>query len=96
MSKSKEYDQTHPLPPLEFGGTPLSPAVAIEEYNVGSWCPTPDGSGKPTAVMLRLKIRLDALTPLTVAMRFKTAGELRRFIGALSRHLADVWPEAME
>lgn len=90
-----DYDATHPLPPAAgptiWRDMPVNPQK-VDGYAVGSWCPTPDGSGKPTAVVLEL----DLPKVGKVVMRFKSAGELRRFIGALSRHLADVWPEALE
>lgn len=91
MSKSDEYDKSHPLPPAVFHGKRLEASMKVDGYDVGSWCPTPDGSGKPTAVQLTFDLPIGK-----VSMRFKSAGELRRFIGALSRHLADVWPEALE
>ena len=95
MAKSDEYDKSHPLPPAS-GPVMLQDMrknrQLVESYNVGSWCPTPDGSGKPT--MVHLTIELPGIGMALI--RFKTAGELRRFIGALSRHMFDVWPESME
>lgn len=108
-----KMDQSHPLPPASgpVKNAELPPIIVpLESYNVASWCPTLDGSGKPEQVHVVITpATLDERSLLTIAkwtidekklpphvLRFKSAGELRRFIGALTRHLGDVWPEAFD
>jgi hypothetical protein len=67
------------------------PAWEVEELNVGSWCPLPDGKGPATQVHLTVTVKgFDA--PLV--FRFKGTDTLDRLIGALVRHRNDVWPGA--
>lgn len=61
--------------------------ATIEEYTVGSWCPTPDGTGPATAVCIEL--RVDGLPPLI--MRLKTPAAVNKMIAALEKHRDDVW-----
>jgi len=75
----------------ETGRRPLHGAT-IEEYTVGSWCPSNDGSGLPTAVALELKV--DGLPPLV--MRLKSAKAVDDMVAALLKHRRDVWPYAAQ
>lgn len=58
-----------------------------EEIHTYSWCPTPDGTGKPTQVHLHFG---KAPGPIFV-IRFKGPNGLDALISALSTHRADVW-----
>jgi len=69
---------------------PLGHGYTIESYSVGSWCPTPDGSGKPVAVSLALNI---VGMPVMV-MRLKTRHAVNEMIEALARHRDDVFGAA--
>lgn len=60
-------------------------------YSVGSWCPTPDGTGPATAVAIEFEIV--GCPPLIV--RLKSPAAVDEFIAALRRHQADVWPEVV-
>jgi hypothetical protein len=62
----------------------------IESFTVGSWCPTSDGTGKPTAVAISMEV--SGLGDLV--MRIKSPQELDRIVQMLLRHKRDVWPEA--
>jgi hypothetical protein len=92
---------THPIPDSEPNtrGESLADELLrsglpafIDQYGVAEWCPTPDGSGPPEMVVLHADVNI-ANVPMTVYMRFKSAGEVDRLIGMLTRHRLSVWPE---
>jgi hypothetical protein len=58
-----------------------------EEYNVYSWCPTPDGTGPATQVHLHFGKEPD---PIFV-IRIKSAAALDALIQTLQEHREDVW-----
>jgi hypothetical protein len=66
-----------------FAGSIITP---VEEYHVGSWCPTDDGSGPATQVHFSMNT---AHGP--IVMRFKRYEDLDQFISILVRHRRDVW-----
>ncbi len=68
--------------------------LSIESYTVGSWCPTPDGTGPATAVGLSLTVVGLAPVPVDLVMRLKTPAAVDNMIQSLLRHKRDVWPEA--
>ena len=77
------------LPPAEFCGKPLH-GPNLKSYTVGSWCPTSDGSGPPTAVAITLAIE----GMPDIVMRLKTPARVDEMIQMLLRHKRDVWPDA--
>jgi hypothetical protein len=94
-SRETIYGEDGPV--LPHGGIrPGSPFVAIQEYNVGQWFPTPDGSGKPTAV----QVSFDGLAVMPdgdkleaqMYMRIKSAVAVDDLIRALLRSRKVVWP----
>ena len=93
MSKPKIVrwpPESHPLPDAAFSGKAVL-APRIKGYGVASWCPTPDGSGKPVAVAFHVDLEDGA----SVMIRMKSAGEVQRVVAALIRHMNDVWPETV-
>lgn len=54
-----------------FGPSPIPSGYKIEEYSVGAWCPTPDGSGKPIAVAITFKLKG---SPHPMVLRLKSKG----------------------
>ncbi len=85
------------LPPANRVPQPLSDRdfVPVLEYQVGSWCPTPDGSGPATAVALRLHgpvLNGGEAQTVTMHLRLKSARAVDELIAALERHRNDVWP----
>ena len=68
------------------------PVLRIEDYRVGSWCPTPDGSGPAEAVALHLRCLFSDGTRIEFALRLKTPGAVDTLIASLERHRNDVWP----
>lgn len=86
--KKKPRSKPRPLPP------PLGPSgqrfgITITEYTVGSWCPTPDGSGPAEAVAIQLMTEMDGVS---FFMRLKSPAAVDELIAALRRHKDDVWP----
>lgn len=77
------------LPPMN-GPRPLM-GLSIDSYHIGSWCPSPDGSGKPEAVALSLEIKD---FPGELILRLKSPQRVDEMIQALLRHKRDVWPNA--
>lgn len=64
--------------------------LGVKEYVVGSWCPSPDGSGPATAVSIQL---VTNVPDVTFFMRLKSPAAVDEMIAALSRHRDDVWPK---
>jgi hypothetical protein len=79
----------HRLPPSKFVGREMF-GRDLKSWSVGSWCPTPDGSGRPQAVALSIELE----TGEHLVMRFKTPAAVDETIQALLRHKRDVWPDA--
>lgn len=63
--------------------------MTVLGYTIGSWCPTPDGSGPATAVCLQVAI---SGMP-DMFLRLNSPAAVEEMIAALERHKADVWPE---
>ena len=84
--------ETHPIPDAEVPDSPTPPPVVcmLEQYDVFEWCPTPDATGPATQVHVLYTI--EGLGKM--AVRFKSAGELDRFIAVLARTRLSVWPKA--
>lgn len=82
------YRPKRPLP--ESSSTPREIVAArIESYEVGSWCPTPDGSGPAEAVAINFNIQG---LEFPLILRMKTPAAVDEMIDALRRHKMDVWP----
>lgn len=71
----------------EHGPRGIGLGMTIEEYTVGSWCPTPDGTGPAVAVAIELKV--NGLPPLV--MRLKSRRAVQEMIFALEKHRDDVF-----
>jgi hypothetical protein len=74
----------------DLGPSGLGLGFTITEYSVGAWCPTPDGSGKPTAVAISLK--LDG-SPYPHVLRLKSKGAVEMLIRHLQRYQKEVFGE---
>lgn len=61
----------------------------LEGFTVGSWCPTPDGSGKPEAVAIT--VRVENLGDLV--LRLKSPERVDEVIRLLQQYKKEVWPE---
>lgn len=61
----------------------------LEGYSVGAWCPTPDGSGKPTAVAITIQVK--GLGDLVV--RLKTPERVDEMVQLLLQYKQQVWPK---
>jgi hypothetical protein len=72
----------------QHGPRGIPDGLTIEEYTVGSWCRSPDGSGKPEAVALCLSVK-GLAGPLV--MRLKTRRAVDDMIRALKTHRDDVF-----
>lgn len=77
------------LPKPEFGGEPLF-GRSVKSFTVGSWCPTPDGSGPAEAVAITIEL----MTGEQLVCRIKSARAVDQTIQMLLRHKRDVWPDA--
>ena len=84
----------HPVPPPHDG-----PVRALKDvpmfipangYGVAEWHPSPDGSGRPEALLLRLLLA-GPLDGGEVIMRIKSRAEVNRLIAVLERHRDGVW-----
>jgi hypothetical protein len=85
------------MPPPEAAARPLI-GPNVNSFTVGSWCPTPDGTGKPEAVAVSIEIDMIDMNgnpnPVDIVLRIKSPMELDRFVQMLLRHKREVWPEA--
>ena len=90
MSKKKKprYEARELPPPSGPSGQRFG--ITVTEYHVGSWCPTPDGSGPAEAVAVQLMTNQPGIS---FFMRLKSPAAVDEFIAALQRHKVDVWPE---
>jgi hypothetical protein len=70
--------------------TACPPFTNITEFGVGSWCPTPDGSGKPEAVVFHFKTR--EMEPVEFCLRLKTRKAVDNLIAMLIEHRDHVFP----
>jgi hypothetical protein len=61
----------------------------VESFSVGAWCPTPDGSGKPTAVAFTLSV--SGLGDLV--MRLKSPERVDEIVRLLLQYKQEVWPK---
>jgi hypothetical protein len=77
------------LPPMQSARGPMS-GRDVDHLAVGSWTPTPDGSGKPVYVALSIELA----TGESLVCRLKTPALVDDLIQALLRHKRDVWPDA--
>jgi hypothetical protein len=64
----------------------------ITEFGVGSWCPTPDGSGPAEAVVFHFKVLTGDGSEMEMGLRLKSAERVDELIAMLERHRNDVWP----
>ena len=82
----------------EHGPTPTPFLAQLEAYDVGQWCPTPDGTGPPEAVVLSIVPKVD--TPIyvcgrraeAVGLRLKSRKAINVLISILERHRDEVFP----
>lgn len=63
----------------------------LESFTIGSWCPTPDGSGKPTAVA----ISLDVAGVGDIVVRLKSPERVDEVIRQLLQYKNEVWPQSV-
>lgn len=79
----------HRLPPATPGGGPLY-GRTVKTFTVGSWCPTPDGTGPAVAVAISIEL----MTGEHLVLRIRTPERVDEMIQMLLRHKRDVWPDA--
>ncbi len=70
--------------PIQLAG------VNVRGYTIGSWCPTPDGTGP--AIAVAISIETEAFGD--IVLRIKSPQAVDEFIQALLRHKRDVWPNS--
>ena len=90
MSKRKNRHRKPRSLPEPHGPTGQRFGIPVTEYTVGSWCPTPDGSGPAEAVAIQL---MTNVPDASFFMRLKTPAAVDEMIAALRRHQKDVGPE---
>ena len=61
----------------------------LEGYTIGSWCPTPDGTGQPTAVALSLQIQGFG----DIVLRLKSPERVDKMVQQLLQYKQEVWPQ---
>jgi len=82
----KEYERK--IISRETGAMPLGLGFGVEEYSVGAWCPTTDGSGPPTAVVLTIKLRG---IEERLVLRLKSKGAVEMLARTLQRYSEEVF-----
>lgn len=91
LAKSEQSNKRRLPPPTGPSGQKFG--VTLTSYTVGSWCPTPDGSGPAVAVALELATELNG-QPMSFFLRLHTPESVDTMIQSLLRHKRDVFPEA--
>ena len=61
----------------------------LQGYSVGAWCPTPDGSGKPTAVAISMQVKGMG----DLVMRLKSPESVDEIVQLLLQYKQEVWPK---
>lgn len=79
------------------GGVPIGRAWAgVDEFGIGLWYPSPDGTGKPEAVQVNYETVLVVPgippQPATIIMRIKSAARLDQIVRDLLKYRKQVWP----
>lgn len=64
----------------------------VDEFGVGAWVPTADGSGKPEMVILHMKLRLPILGKMQIGLRLQTKDVAEKLITMLREMTDEVWP----
>lgn len=62
---------------------------ALEGFTVGAWCPTPDGTGKPTAVAITIQVKGFG----DLVMRLKSPERVDEMVDLLLQYKEEVWPQ---
>lgn len=73
--------------------TPLN-GIRILDLQIGSWSPTPDGSGPAEAVALNFQALWNHRWVVDLVLRLKSPRAVDELIAALQKQRADVWPAA--
>lgn len=60
----------------------------VEGFSVGAWCPSLDGTGRPTAVAITLNVKSVG----DLVMRMKTPESVDEMIKLLTLYKEEVWP----
>ena len=84
----ERYDEPH-----EITGTEYIP-LSIEQIEVATYTPNPDGSPPYTQVHVRLEVEGAGDDLPAFVLRFKSPRTLDRVIGAMLDHRNQVWPES--
>lgn len=76
---------------MEESDTPTqcTRVLPCDGYRIASWCPTPDASGPPTAVIFLLPVE-----GIELGLRLKSRRAVNELILALQKHRDDVFPES--
>ena len=72
--------------------TPLN-GIRILNLQVGSWRPTPDGSGPAEAVALNFQALWNRRQVVDMVLRLKSPRAVTELIEALAKQRDEVWPE---
>ena len=64
--------------------------LPIEDYEIASWCPAPDGKEPATMVVIELRIKGNEMPLL---LRLKSRRAAQEMLDGLTFHMNDVWPE---
>ena len=64
----------------------------LEGYSIGAWCPSLDGTGKPTAVAFSLQVK--GLGDLV--LRLKSPRAVDEMVALLLQYKKEVWPDAAQ
>lgn len=88
----KKYDIS------EHGPTPTPQLMQCDGYDVGQWCESPDGTGKPVAVVLSfvpgagVDMWLRGVRMTSIGLRIKSRHAINTLISILEHHRDEVFP----
>jgi len=67
-------------------------AARVLGYSIGSWCPTPDGTGPAMAVAIQFDVQAGNGT-LPFLVRLKSRRAVDEMIANLAKFRDEVWPQ---
>lgn len=89
---AKRYDIS------EYGPKSAAQLLQCDGYEVAQWCTSPDGSGRPVAVVLSfvpgdaVKMSLRGQPMTSIGLRLKSRHAINTLISILEHHRDEVFP----
>ncbi len=84
---------------VEHAARPTPDLAQFHGYSVGQWCPSPDGTGRPEAVVISIELgpgcTLNERLCSAVGLRLGSRHAINTLIEVLERHRDEVFPKGV-